>query len=268
MKRKSPVKKNLLKGMIKMPEKKVEDKDQSGIQSYLYASDKERLRDLVSSMTQEAAASIRKAVIALKASDIEMARKVIDEDDLIDEKEEQIDQECLYSIAMRQPVREDLRFVYAVMKIVVDLERIGDQSVNIAMNVLDLKGNMRFPEEVIPFVENMAEENIKMLEEVMAAFTKEDAEVICSARERRKVIKETKRNAIVKINELFISEKSNLSEGDRLQLFYSILLTLRNLSRISDHTLNLAERVSFIATGISPLTSKRNVRKKADTASA
>jgi len=256
------VKKNLLKGMIKMPDIKIEDKDQSGIQSYLYVSDKERLRELVSSMTQEAAASIGKAVLALRAGDIEMARKVIDEDDLIDEKEEQIDQECLYSIAMRQPVREDLRFVYAVMKIVVDLERIGDQSVNIAMNTIDLKGNMLFPEEVIPFVQNMADENIKMLEEVMAAFTEEDAEVICSARERRRGIKEIKRNAVIKINELFVSEKLLVHEEERLHFFSSIILILRHLSRVSDHILNLAERISFIATGISPLTLKRSVRKK------
>lgn len=261
------MKKNLLKGMIKMPERKIEEKDQTGIQSYLYVSDKERLRELVSSMTREAAASIGKAVLALTTGDLEMAKKVIDEDDLIDEKEEQIDQECLYSIAMRQPVREDLRFVYAVMKIIVDLERIGDQSVNIAMNTLDLKENMLFAEEVFPFVENMGEEDIKMLEEVMAAFTEEDAEVICSARERRKGIKEIKRKAVIKISELFVSEKSVVNEEERLQLFSSIILTLRHLSRISDHILNLAERISFIATGISPLTLKRSVRKKAETAS-
>lgn len=268
MKKRLLAKKNLLKGMIEMLKRKIEKKDPSAIQSYLYASDKERLRDLVSSMTQEAASSIKKAILALRTGDIEMAKVVIDEDDLIDEKEEQIDQECLYSIAMRQPVREDLRFVYAVMKIVVDLERIGDQSVNIAMNALDISDNMIFPEEVSPFVENMAEENIKMLEEVMAAFAEEDAEVTCTARERRRGIKEIKRNAVITINKLFVAEKSEGNQEERLRLFCSIALTLRHLSRISDHILNMAERISFIATGISPLTVKRNARKKADTTSA
>ena len=104
-----------------MNEKTVEDKNQSSVQSYLYASDKERLRLLVQEMSENAAASIENAVLALKTGDPKLAKKVIEEDDLIDEKEEQIDQECLYSIAMRQPVREDLRFVYSVMKIIVDL---------------------------------------------------------------------------------------------------------------------------------------------------
>ena len=150
-----------------MYDRSVGEKDQSSVQTYLYASDKERLRALVDEMSKNAAASIEKSVLALKERDRELAKKVIDEDDMIDEKEEQIDQECLYSIAMRQPVREDLRFVYSVMKIVVDLERIGDQAVNIAMNVLDVPEGTRFPKDASESIESMAAENIKMLSEVM-----------------------------------------------------------------------------------------------------
>ncbi len=71
-------------------------------------------------MSENAAVSIV-AVLALKTGDRELAEKVIEEDDLIDEKRRTDRSECLYSIAMRQPVREDLRFVYSVMKIIVDL---------------------------------------------------------------------------------------------------------------------------------------------------
>ena len=242
-----------------MNEKKEEEKNQSSVQSYLYASDKERLRLLVQEMSENAAASIENAVLALKTGDPELAKKVIEEDDLIDEKEEQIDQECLYSIAMRQPVREDLRFVYSVMKIIVDLERIGDQSVNIAMNVLDLPNDLHFPEEIIPFVERMAEENIRMIREVTDAFAGDDETVICTARDRRKAIKGIRKNAVSKIDVLLGSEKA--CESDKLKLFCIVILTLRHLSRVSDHVLNLAERVSFIATGISPLTLKRAQEK-------
>ena len=242
-----------------MNEKMTGDKNQSTVQSYLYSSDKERLKLLVQEMSGNAATSIEKAVLALKAGDPELAKKVIEEDDLIDEMEELIDQECLYSIAMRQPVREDLRFVYSVMKIIVDLERIGDQSVNIAMNVRDLPEGITFPEEMIPFVEKMAEENIKMIGEVMQAFAGEDETVICTARERRKLIKETRSNAVSMLDKIIASEKA--CENDRMRLFCTVILTLRHLSRISDHVLNLAERVSFIATGISPLTLKRAQEK-------
>lgn len=254
-----------MKGKIRMNEKRIEDKNQSSVQTYLYASDKERLRALVDEMSKNAAAAIEKSVLALKTGDRELAKKVIDEDDMIDEKEEQIDQECLYSIAMRQPVREDLRFVYSVMKIVVDLERIGDQAVNIAMNVLDVPEGTRFPKDAAESIESMSAENIKMLSEVMEAFAGEDETVICSARERRRTVKKMRNDAVLSLNKLLDSEKT--CERDKLKLFSIVILTLRHLSRISDHVLNLAERVSFIATGISPLTLKRaqeeNGKKKA-----
>lgn len=246
--------------MIRMPNKKSSDKVQNSVQNYLYLSDKERLRLLVWEMSENAAASIENAVLALKTGDSEIAKKVIEEDDLLDEKEEQIDQECLYSIAMRQPVREDLRFVYSVMKIIIDLERIGDQSVNIAMNVIDLPKMHCFPKEIIPLVEKMVSENISMIREVMEAFTCDDETIICTARARRKTIKQTQKRAISGINELFESEKI-CENNNKLKLFCIVILILSHLSRISDHILNLAERVSFIATGISPLMLKRAQEK-------
>ena len=242
-----------------MNKKRIEDKNQSSVQSYLYVSDKERLRLLVHEMSENAAASIENAVLALKTGDPKLAKKVIEEDDLIDEKEEQIDQECLYSIATRQPMREDLRFVYSVMKIIVDLERIGDQAVNIAMGVRDLPEGLTFPGEMMPFVEKMAEENIKMIEEVMQAFEAEDETVICATRERRKLIKKTRNDAVSMLDGIIASEK--VCGSDRMKLFCAVILILRHLSRISDHVLNLAERVSFIATGISPLTLKKAQEK-------
>lgn len=244
-----------------MSDRNIEEKSQSSVQSYLYASDKERLRKLVDEMAQDAARSIEKAVLALRTCDLEAAQDVISGDDLIDEKEEQVDQECLYSIAMRQPVREDLRFVYAVMKIIVDLERIGDQAVNIAMNILDMKGNMIFSEDMITLVEEMAGADISMLREVMGAFGAEDAEVVCHARERRKTVKDIKKMAMLKISEYVISEGCSSDEAEKLRRYSYAVLTLRHLSRISDHILNLAERISFIATGISPLILKRGASR-------
>ena len=248
-----------MEGMVGMSDNNGEDKKQNSLQRYLYAADKERLRTLLEEMSQITAASIEKAVRALRSGDAVLAEKVIGEDDLIDEKEEQIDQECLYSIATRQPMREDLRFVYSVMKIIVDLERIGDQAVNIAMGVRDLPEGLTFPGEMMPFVEKMAEENIKMIEEVMQAFEAEDETVICATRERRKLIKKTTNDAVSMLDGIIASEK--VCGSDRMKLFCAVILILRHLSRISDHVLNLAERVSFIATGISPLTLKKAQEK-------
>ena len=117
-----------------MSAKSIESKEHN-LETYLYASDKARMKVLVTQMTDFARESLVRAVKALNALDLKTAGSVIADDDRIDDLEEQIDQECLYSIAMRQPMREDLRFVYAVMKIITDLERIGDQAVNISIRL-------------------------------------------------------------------------------------------------------------------------------------
>lgn len=74
--------------------------------------------------------------------DLELAEKVVEGDDEVDAMESQIDHECLRSISMRQPVREELRFIFAVLKTITDLECIGDQAVNIAAWAMELK---RYP---------------------------------------------------------------------------------------------------------------------------
>ena len=105
------------------------------LENYLYTSDKARMYALVCDMMNEACRNLERAVKALEESDLALADQVIQNDEKVDELEERIDQECLYSIAMRQPLREDLRYVYAVMKIVIDVERIGDQAVNLALRL-------------------------------------------------------------------------------------------------------------------------------------
>ena len=149
------------------------------IEAYLYASDKARLKDMVSDMGAKACDALLNAMNALRAFDLELADKVIGNDDVIDELEEQIDQECLYSIAMRQPMREDLRFVYVVMKIITDLERIGDQAVNVALRLqklaaIDPNKDCLMMNEI----DEMAELDMTMLKAALDAFIKEDPSIV------------------------------------------------------------------------------------------
>ena len=102
------------------------------IQSILYESDRERIVSLVVEMGKSASSLLENAVFAFLNHDAALARKVVEDDDLIDAMESQVDQECLGSIAMRSPAKEELYFILAVLKIITDLERIGDQAVNIA----------------------------------------------------------------------------------------------------------------------------------------
>lgn len=238
--------------MATLNNKKGKEED---IEAYLYASDKARLVSMVTEMADRAGMALSRSVEALQTMDVKLAQNVIDDDDFIDEMEEQIDQECLYSIAMRQPMREDLRFVYAVMKISTDLERIGDQAVNISLRLKKLasaRANIRCP--MLDKINEMAREDGTMLSEVMQAFLKNDESVIFSTRTRRKTVHKARDEAV----DAVLRDNKPVSAADITtgELFLALWI-LRHLSRISDHVLNLAEKVVFIATGVSPLTLKK-----------
>ena len=96
------------------------------------------LKNMIYRMGGMAAESVEQAVWALKNSDAELAQKVIDDGDLIDELEEKVDAGCMEFAARYQPLGEDLRVVVSLMHIAVDLERIGDYGENIAKAALDL----------------------------------------------------------------------------------------------------------------------------------
>jgi len=89
----------------------------------------------ISSMVENAT---EKALVALIERRGELAQEVIDEDDLIDDKEVRIEEECLKILALYQPVANDLRFVITVLKVNNDIERVGDLAVNIAERAIYL----------------------------------------------------------------------------------------------------------------------------------
>ena len=102
------------------------------IGSLLYQEDREKILSMVRRMGNMVSEAIAGAVQSLEGRDNALADRIIEADDIVDDLEVEIDQECLSSIALRQPLRKDLRFVFAVLKIITDLERVGDQAVNIA----------------------------------------------------------------------------------------------------------------------------------------
>ena len=234
-------------------------------EKYLYASDKKRLVDLVKEMAEEALKSVVTAVESLNEADNSKARSVIDRDDVIDELEEKIDLECLYSIAMRQPMREDLRFVYAVTKIITDLERIGDQGVSIAECSLKLIKSEKVKESLY-FIENkpVSKEILSMCSQIetmfvnlIAAFLNEDEKAAHEVMEMCPKFHETGNKAVNSLVMLFASRK-NVSKI--LDIFTNVLWIVRHLDRVGNHIMNVAERVCFIATGITPESLKKKTK--------
>lgn len=254
--------------MMMLSENKQDDKRQGkerDLEAYLYTSDKARLSNLVQKMAKLAGSALHKSVSALDLRNLKSAQEVIDGDDVIDEMDEQIDQECLYSIATRQPVRKDLRFVYAMMKITTDLERVGDQAVNVAMQLKKITDACG-PNALCPHmkeIKDIEERSQGMLNDVMVALTAENGDILMNIKPRRREIHEIENIAVEDLVACVINSQPAIacplvpSENCTNALF-AAMWVLRHLGRVADHIINLAEKVYFIATGVSSLTLKHD----------
>src|SRR5437899_1587448 len=118
---------------------------------------------------------IRRVMTALIERDSELAQEVIDRDAQVNAYDIEVDEKCVELLALHQPTAGDLRFITTAMKIVTDLERIGDQAVNIAQRALELN---REP-QLKPYIDlpRMAEKSQRMVKESLDAFVTRDTEL-------------------------------------------------------------------------------------------
>lgn len=230
-------------------------------ETYLYESDKKRLKKLVSEMSEMAVSMLQDIGLAVQNRSLKLANSVIYADDAIDILEEEIDQESLYSIAMRHPLHSDLRFVYGVMKIITDIERIGDQCVNMAhllIKLHDLDRTLSDSHAEI-FIRHSLEAS-DMFKALTSAFIEESVEIADLTRQRWKSVRTDINLTIDQITQEVFSEsvtEKGCGKGESM----TAALMLIHLVRIFDHIMNFAEMLNFIATGVSPINYKRGFRK-------
>ncbi len=242
-----------------MPKDKKRESDERTLENYLYTSDRLRMNSLVTEMMNTATTAVKNLISALEKVDLDAAEKIAAADNVINELEEQIDQECLYSIAMRQPLREDLRYVYAVMKMITDIERIGDQAVNLQLCLKSYveKNGGRGPLPKIEEIKKIGQQCSEMAEDFLMALPSEDAEIL--ERTHRKH-EETVTLCDRTLGDLMYHLSSPEPTDTPVEIFLTVDM-FRHLKRVADHLMNLAEKVYFIATGISPLTLKKGMRQ-------
>ena len=188
-------------------------------------------------MCEEAIASAAKA---LSANDKELASRVRENGSAIDQMERDIENRCMKLLLHQQPVARDLRLISAALKMITDMERIGDQAEDIAeiIEFLNLKtGN-------ISFIEDMARETVQMVTESVDAFVKRDVALAEAVLAHDDVVDnyfEKTKCDIIKL----ISEKPNDGE-----FALDLLMISKYFERIGDHATNIAEWVIYAATGI------------------
>ena len=184
---------------------------------------------------------VRLAMKAIETRDGELAQKIIDEDYEIDEAEIEIEEECLKILALHQPVAVDLRFLSAVIKINNDLERIGDEAVNIAQRVRSIA---KRPMLEISFDYSvMAEKTEAMLKKSLDSVVNMDLDLAVNVCVSDDEIDDFQNEAYDEIKQAI---KDN---PDRVAYLINLLLISRHLERIADHATNIAEEVVYMIEG-------------------
>ena len=201
----------------------------------------QRLKTELVKMASLAEASIGLAVKALVKRDADMARHVIASDDAINMLEIEVDERCLRTMALYQPEAKDLRFLAMALKINNDLERMGDQAVNIAERTIELlKEPLLKPLIDIP---RMAEVAQQMVKDSLDAFVRYDvslAKAVCG-----------RDDEVDRYDDQIFRELLTYMMEDPKVITRSVNLILvsRHLERIADHATNIAEDVIYLAEG-------------------
>ena len=186
--------------------------------------------------------AIDKATTALQQGSIEQAREVIAADEEIDQMEKDIERLCLKLLLQQQPVARDLRQISAALKMITDMERIGDQTSDIAEIIISEK---KSEASDIPKIGKMSEAAARMVRDSVRAYVNKDLELA------RQVME-----ADNEVDLLFEDNKKELidfiaqNNGDQGKEAIDLIMVAKYLERIGDHATNIAEWVEFSITGI------------------
>jgi phosphate transport system protein len=206
-----------------------------------YEAELRRLRELLLLMAAKVEEMISSSMRALVERDSAIAQQMIDFDHEINRRELEVDEACLRILARRQPVASDLRFITIAMKIVTDLERMGDLAVNICERVIEL--NQEPPLRPYQDLMQMAEAVQGMVREAIDAFVAGDAERAQRVIESDRVTDGYYAEIFRVLLTYMMEDPRNIYRATRVQSI------AKYLERIGDHATNLAEMVVFMVRG-------------------
>ena len=202
-----------------------------------------QLDTLLARMGHEAGAAIESALTALRNDDIELARSVVARDSQIDASEHEIEHRCLQLLLRQQPVAGDLRHISTAMKVVTDIERMGDHASDIAEIIPHLVTVRKEGDPAVSQAIAMGRKAYQMILDAMDALTAED-EIAA-----RRVI-----TADDAVDYDFNAIKHTLAQEiaadpAKVDAALDLLMVIKYLERIGDHAVNVAEWVQFVRTG-------------------
>lgn len=206
-----------------------------------FAEDLRCLQEDLLLMGELAGQMLDKSSQALKEANNALAEEAIKMDDQVDALNLKIETKCLELIALQQPMAKDLRTIAGILKIITDVERVGDYSVDLAKFAKRLNDDGR--NEILVNLPYMAEYVLDMLKLVLRSFQSRDLELI------QKMIDDD--NEVDRLFRVFFDELVEVIEKDPKLARRAIqhLMIARYLERIADHITNIGERIYYMETG-------------------
>jgi phosphate transport system protein len=215
--------------------------DSPGYARHAFAVEMERLEHDLLEMGSRAEEMVGLAVQALATVDVSLAKQVCLRDDEIDAKDLEIEDKCIRLLALQHPIATELRVISTAMKMITDIERIGDLAVEIAKIAMKIEKELGRADIIdIPRMAKVAQ---RMMREALEAYVKRDLDLVRSICANDDEVDDLYRELR---GQLFDSMRS---DPDNVVVDSWLLLAIHHVERIADHAVNIAERVSFMVTG-------------------
>lgn len=206
-----------------------------------FAQEMSELEHDLLEMGSRAESMIGGAVASLVLLDSAHALEVIQRDDEIDERDLAIEAKCLRLLALQQPMASDLRVIGTAMKMITDIERVGDLAVDIAKIGLKIDKELGHTDYVdLPRIAGLAQ---AMFRGALEAFVRRDLDLVQSVCAQDDEVDNLYRELRGQIHEKM------RTDPDQVVAASWMLLAIHHIERIADHAVNIAERVSFMVTG-------------------
>src|SRR3954469_19954370 len=207
----------------------------------VYDAELEELRSKLLTLGGKVEAEIAQSMRALAERDSKLAEQVVESDREVNLLELEVDESCRRLLALRQPAASDLRFITTALKIVVDLERIGDLAVNIAERAIDL--NQSPPLRPVHDLQRLAELCQKQVRASLDSFVDADAAKAETAIKDDALVDALYHTLFNELLGLMLEDSKNIRRAT------SLMFVAKHLERLADHATNVAEMVVFMVNG-------------------
>ncbi|HPT38100.1 MAG TPA: phosphate signaling complex protein PhoU [Methanothrix sp.] len=203
-----------------------------------YHRELKELKDLTKELAVRVGGAIDKSVMALSNADVVLAREIIMQDQEMDDLSLDIENLCMELLALQQPMAKDLRRIVGILKISIDLERIGDLAVDVARVTTQSQDKILITK--LEYIPHMAEISTKMLDQSMLALMESNADLARQVTKWDYEIDGLYVKAKTKLLKIIIEKPDVINEGSAL------LMVNRHLERTGDHICNICESIVYM----------------------